>query len=99
LGGRSFFAATNHNPAESVDLGRPLSFPNIRIQKGSIGKEIKFNPQRAEAVSNGRSPVVVLSLAGSGKTMVLSEKVIHPIEEDFDPPRLLAPIEEVKGPI
>jgi hypothetical protein len=31
--------------------------------------------------------------------MVLTEKVIHLIEEDFDPPRLLAPIEEVKGPI
>jgi hypothetical protein len=90
---------TTTQPNRSIAIGWAFSFPNIQNKGGPIGKEIKFNPQQAEAVSNGRSPVVVLSLAGSGKTMVLTEKVIHLIEEDFDPPRLLAPIEEVKGPI
>jgi DNA helicase-2/ATP-dependent DNA helicase PcrA len=34
--------------------------------------------------------MIVLSVAGSGKTMVLTERVIHLIEEGFDPARLLA---------
>jgi DNA helicase-2/ATP-dependent DNA helicase PcrA len=53
-------------------------------------KEIKFNPQQAEAISHREGPMVVLSVAGSGKTMVLTERVIHLIEEGFDPARLLA---------
>ena len=53
-------------------------------------KEIKFNPQQAEAISHREGPMIVLSVAGSGKTMVLTERVIHLIEEGFDPARLLA---------
>jgi len=34
--------------------------------------------------------MIVLSVAGSGKTMVLTERVIHLIEQGFDPARLLA---------
>ena len=53
-------------------------------------KEIKLNPQQAEAISHREGPMIVLSVAGSGKTMVLTERVIHLIEEGFDPARLLA---------
>jgi DNA helicase-2/ATP-dependent DNA helicase PcrA len=53
-------------------------------------KEIKFNPQQAEAISHREGPMIVLSVAGSGKTMVLTERVIHLIEQGFDPARLLA---------
>ena len=53
-------------------------------------KEIKFNPQQAEAISHREGPMIVLSVAGSGKTMVLTERVIHLIEEGFDPARFLA---------
>ena len=53
-------------------------------------KEIKFNPQQAEAISHQEGPMIVLSVAGSGKTMVLTERVIHLIEQGFDPARLLA---------
>ena len=53
-------------------------------------KEIKFNAQQAEAISHREGPMIVLSVAGSGKTMVLTERVIHLIEEGFDPARLLA---------
>jgi DNA helicase-2/ATP-dependent DNA helicase PcrA len=53
-------------------------------------KEIKFNPQQEEAISHREGPMIVLSVAGSGKTMVLTERVIHLIEEGFDPGRLLA---------
>jgi ATP-dependent DNA helicase Rep len=34
--------------------------------------------------------MIVLSVAGSGKTMVLTERVIHLIEQGVDPARLLA---------
>jgi len=40
-------------------------------------KEIKFNPQQAEAILHQEGPMIVLSVAGSGKTMVLTERVIH----------------------
>ena len=53
-------------------------------------KEIKFNPQQAEAISHREGPMIVLSVAGSGKTMVLTERVIHLIEQGFDPARVLA---------
>jgi superfamily I DNA/RNA helicase len=53
-------------------------------------KDIQFNPQQAEAISHREGPMIVLSVAGSGKTMVLTERVIHLIEQGFDPARLLA---------
>jgi len=53
-------------------------------------KEIKFNPQQAEVISHREGPMIVLSVAGSGKTMVLTERVIHLIEQGLDPARLLA---------
>lgn len=54
-------------------------------------KKIQLNPQQAEAVSHKDGPMIVLSVAGSGKTMVLIEQVIHLIEEHFvDPTNLLA---------
>jgi DNA helicase-2/ATP-dependent DNA helicase PcrA len=53
-------------------------------------KDIKFNTQQTEAISHQEGPMIVLSVAGSGKTMVLTERVIHLIEQGFDPARLLA---------
>jgi len=53
-------------------------------------KEIQLNPQQQEAVSHRDGPMIVLSVAGSGKTMVLTERIIHLIENGFDPARLLA---------
>ena len=46
------------------------------------------NRQRPYHTREG--PMIVLSVAGSGKTMVLTERVIHLIEHGFDPARLLA---------
>ncbi|MFH1933557.1 MAG: UvrD-helicase domain-containing protein [Pseudomonadota bacterium] len=40
-------------------------------------KEIQLNPQQVEAVSHKDGPMIVLSVAGSGKTMVLIERIIH----------------------
>jgi hypothetical protein len=59
-------------------------------QGGVSMKAIKFNPQQDEAISHREGPMIVLSVAGSGKTMVLTERVIHLIEEGIDPGRLLA---------
>jgi DNA helicase II / ATP-dependent DNA helicase PcrA len=54
-------------------------------------KEIQLNPQQVEAVSHKDGPMIVLSVAGSGKTMVLIERIIHLIEEhSINPANLLA---------
>jgi superfamily I DNA/RNA helicase len=54
-------------------------------------KEIQLNPQQLEAVSHRDGPMVVLSVVGSGKTMVLTERIIHLIEEyNINPNNLLA---------
>jgi len=43
-------------------------------------KEIKFIPQQTEAISHLDGPMIVLSVAGSGKTMVLTKLIIHLIQ-------------------
>ena len=54
-------------------------------------KEIQLNPQQLEAVSHRDGHMIVLSVAGSGKTMVLIERIIHLIEEhEIDPAKLPA---------
>ena len=54
-------------------------------------KEIQLNPQQVEPVSHKDGPMIVLSVAGSGKTMVLIERIIHLIEEhSINPANLLA---------
>ena len=54
-------------------------------------KEIQLNPQQLEAVSHRDGPMIVLSVVGSGKTMVLTERIIHLIEEyGINPANLLA---------
>lgn len=54
-------------------------------------KEIRLNPQQVEAVTHRDGPMIVLSVAGSGKTMVLIERIIHLIEAySIDPAKLLA---------
>ncbi len=54
-------------------------------------KEIQLNPQQLEAISHRDGPMVVLSVVGSGKTMVLTERIIHLIEEyGINPNNLLA---------
>ena len=54
-------------------------------------KEIQLNQQQLEAISHRDGPMIVLSVAGSGKTMVLTERIIHLIEEyKINPNNLLA---------
>ena len=54
-------------------------------------KDIQLNPQQLEAISHRDGPMVVLSVVGSGKTMVLTERIIHLIEEyGINPTNLLA---------
>ena len=54
-------------------------------------KEIQLNQQQLEAISHRDGPMIVLSVAGSGKTMVLTERIIYLIEEyNINPNNLLA---------
>jgi superfamily I DNA/RNA helicase len=73
-----------------------FSFSNLHIKGGPIMKEIKFNPQQEDAISHFEGPMIVLSVAGSGKTMVLTERVIRLIEQGFNRAQLLPHIEEAK---
>lgn len=43
-------------------------------------KGLTLNSKQQEAASHLDGPMAVLSVAGSGKTMVLSERIIHLIE-------------------
>jgi DNA helicase-2/ATP-dependent DNA helicase PcrA len=80
-----------HNQTQSVHpRSAGLFFPNIHIEGGPIVQKIKFNPQQSEAISHKEGPMILLCVAGSGKTRVLTERVIHLIEQGFDPTRLLA---------
>ena len=51
------------------------------LEGGATLKEIQLNPQRLEAISHRDGPMAVLPVVGSGKTMVLTERMIHLIEE------------------
>ena len=44
-------------------------------------KGLTLNPKQQEAASHLDGPMAVLSVAGSGKTMVLTERIIHLIEK------------------
>ncbi|RJR53582.1 MAG: ATP-dependent helicase [Desulfobacteraceae bacterium] len=52
--------------------------------------KVELNQQQQEAITHRGGPCLILSVAGSGKTMVLTERIIHMIEEGYDPSRLLA---------
>ncbi|MDY7037849.1 MAG: UvrD-helicase domain-containing protein, partial [Thermodesulfobacteriota bacterium] len=76
--------------SRSVRSVGSLRFKENNLRGGVFMKEIQLNPQQQEAVSHGDGPMIVLSVAGSGKTMVLTERIIHLIEDGIDPARLLA---------
>lgn len=52
---------------------------------------LKLNDVQREAAAWGRGPALVLAGAGSGKTRVIVERIVHLIEEDnVEPRRILA---------
>ncbi len=60
----------------SGHIGRSFTLKEVIVLKG-----IQLNPQQLEAVFHRDGPMVVLSVVGSGKTMVLTERIINLIEE------------------
>jgi len=70
----------------SGHIGRSFTLKEVIVLKA-----IQLNPQQLEAISQRDGPLVVLSVVGSGKTMVLTERIIHLIEEyGINPTNLLA---------
>lgn len=54
-------------------------------------KEIKLNEKQQQAAHHFEGPMIVLSVAGSGKTHVLTERIVHLIENhSVHPANLLA---------
>ena len=51
---------------------------------------MQLSPQQAAAVNHSGSPALVVAGAGSGKTRTLTAKIIHLVEEGYDPARILA---------
>lgn len=72
-------------------MSGPILAALLFWEGGVTLKEIQLNPQQLEAISHRDGPMVVLSVVGSGKTMVLTERIIHLIEEyGINPNNLLA---------
>ncbi len=70
----------------SGHIGRSFTLKEVILLK-----EIQLNPQQLEAISHRDGPMIVLSVVGSGKTMVLTERIIHLIEQHgINPNNLLA---------
>jgi len=61
-------------------------------------EKIKLTPQQKEAVEYVESPLLIVAGPGTGKTKVLTEKVIHLVKkEGYDPNRLLVSTFTIKG--
>jgi len=52
--------------------------------------KMELSPQQKEAVEYSGSPSLVVAGAGSGKTRTLTAKIIHLVDNGFDPQRILA---------
>lgn len=50
----------------------------------------KLNPQQREAVAYLDGPELVIAGAGSGKTRVLTYKIVHLLARGFEPWRIMA---------
>ena len=51
---------------------------------------LALNPQQREAVSYNDGPTLVIAGAGSGKTRVLTHKIVHLLAEGYEPYRIMA---------
>ncbi len=57
----------------------------------SISDKIKVNPQQKIAIEHGNGPLLIVAGAGTGKTTVLTQRVLHLIEsENLAPDEILA---------
>lgn len=50
----------------------------------------KLNPAQREAVLHDRGPLLILAGAGSGKTRVLTHRVVYLVQQGIEPHRILA---------
>ena len=49
-----------------------------------------LNPQQMEAVLHTEGPLLIFAGAGSGKTRVLTYRVVHLMEQGIDPYHIIA---------
>ena len=40
-------------------------------------KQLKFNPEQAKAITFGQGPLLIVAGAGTGKTMVITQRIAH----------------------
>lgn len=72
----------------------PLKFRIFALYNGELNKLEdyidKLNEQQREAVLYNDGPSLVIAGAGSGKTRVLTYKIVHLLHSGYDPHRILA---------
>lgn len=57
---------------------------------GDVGHLVQLNSTQQQAVSHVDGPLLVLAGAGSGKTRIVTERIVHLIEQGISPSQILA---------
>ena len=42
-----------------------------------MDKKLKFNPEQKKAITHGNGPLLIIAGAGTGKTMVITQRISH----------------------
>ena len=59
----------------------PVSYTHLKNYKRTIKMKSSFNKPQSEAITHGKGPALILAGPGSGKTLVITQRVKNLIEK------------------